>query len=256
MFRSLLAFLFLLSVSASDGRERILHDHDHKGGIHCLKPMEHELTFNNLAQALFVEHLMPPGDILDIGAEFGEWSCMYACFGHHSNRSVIAVEPSIREFERMVKCNYPNIKKFNKGMGAVHSRIQFDADRIGMVQELSLYYNSNGNVEITTVDDFFMKELQSFPGFMHIDVEGNELDLLKGAQQIIKNYSPIIAFEVHLLYNETFTKEILTYTAQMGGGYEVSTLSPLLFFSLTSTVVCSDGTNLFSLADICIFSCT
>ena len=51
-----------------------------------------ERSFNAIVFSLFKQGYLPAGDVLDVGAHDGSFSCMYACFD--TNRTVHAVDPS------------------------------------------------------------------------------------------------------------------------------------------------------------------
>ena len=72
----------------------------------CHKPRT-ERTLNSIVEGMFREDLMPPGSILDVGANDGQTACMLACFDR--NRTVHAIDPSPVLVGKM-RCQWPNMK--------------------------------------------------------------------------------------------------------------------------------------------------
>lgn len=52
-------------------------------------------------------------------------------------------------------------------------------------------------VEIDSLDNLFEKEKLPAPNFIKVDVEGLEVDVLKGMKKIIKSYHPTLQIEIH-----------------------------------------------------------
>ena len=77
-------------------------------------------------------------------------------------------------------------------------------------------------VSVTTLDDYFAKITQQL-GAIKIDVEGHELSVLQGAEEIIKHHSPLIICESesrHLPNGDV--NESLEYFREIGyGGFFV-----------------------------------
>lgn len=58
--------------------------------------------------------------------------------------------------------------------------------------------NSNKCLISKTLDQLILNEKETVIGLLHVDVEGFELQVLKGAQKIIIKDSPAILFEQHI----------------------------------------------------------
>lgn len=161
----------------------------------CIRP-PYEAGFHTIVAALFSEGIMPDGDILDIGAHNGDLSCFYGCL--ERRRVVHAVDPN-RIFISRLKCPTPNIRAHNYAMSDDLGWIDFNPASVksGFVGSLEDKRSNEGNVEIVTLSEFFARQ-NSRPGFLHIDVEGYELNLIRGGLDLLRAQRPIFSFETFI----------------------------------------------------------
>jgi len=161
------------------------------------------------------------GIFLDIGSHTGSYA---VCLSPNCH-SVYAFEPNERNYYALcgsvVMSNRQNIHCFRLGLG---SPDQLTEDPVGKAI-LKIQNEDGGNatiddvdpkkvirqetIELTTLDIFFMNHPITNPiQFIKIDVEGNELEVLKGAIKTIQNNNyPKIVFEKHP--DETKNKEMI-----------------------------------------------
>lgn len=160
----------------------------------CERPPK-EVLFNTIVRGLFEEGIVPPGDILDIGSNDGHWACFYGCLDQ--GRKVHAVEPNPLLAES-ISCPTTNVKAYNMAMSSKPGKINFKPrDKSAFVGDLASKMAHDGNITVTTLDNFFNSK-SLYPGFMHLDVEGYEQDLIKGGVKIITKHLPLFSYEVHL----------------------------------------------------------
>ncbi len=140
-----------------------------------------EKTFNTIIYGLFTENHIPDGDILDCGAHIGDFTCMYACFD--PKRTVRALEPFKSSFDSISCPSNKNVIKYNLGLSKVPGFLvdkpngfEFDAKTINKIRATP----TNGAFEFDSIDNFFSARTKSYPGFLHLDVEGYELNVLEG----------------------------------------------------------------------------
>lgn len=137
---------------------------------------------------------LKPGDLaLDVGANIGNHSlylaAVYGC-------SVIAFEPNAHLAEALLQsANINNlseqIKVLVTGVGATPGHAGFAVNRPDNLGAQNLVEGA-GDIPVITLDD------QSLPGptkLIKIDVEGMELEVLRGGQQLISRDRPIIYIE-------------------------------------------------------------
>ena len=126
---------------------------------------------------------------IDVGANVGLWS------KHLVERfsRVIAFEP----LEQVYSCLEINVKdlpvEINRcALGSVNSKIQmvYDAENTGSsyVSEIG-----NGTIDIKRLDDLHLPKF----GLLKIDCEGHELEVIKGGEESILKYKPIVVVEQH-----------------------------------------------------------
>lgn len=172
-------------------------------GFACTIPSA-EHTFNSLIQGMLLENNIPVGDILDVGADKGEWSCLYAC--SDSSRTVHAVDPSKKNLDDLSCENVHNIEK-HVMMLDKHSSSRIEYSSGYLHKGMKVKKSAKGNVEVSTVDELFKTKKI---GFMHLDVEGFELNVLYGSLGVLKRDRPILSVEV-FMYDMASTKSLLQF---------------------------------------------
>jgi FkbM family methyltransferase len=140
-------------------------------------------------EILFFKSELRPGTIvLDVGANIGLYSLIAAkIIG--SDGKVFAFEPSIEAQHllnanavrnRLSSCIHLVPKAVSSQKGALHLFI--DEDQLGSSSAFRKTSKSY-HVETTSIDDF-CTEHKIMPSFVKIDIEGGELEALKGAQSL------------------------------------------------------------------------
>lgn len=139
-------------------------------------------------------------NVFDIGANVGHYSNIFANIVGNSGL-VFAFEPSVLNFEKLeVNTNWnEKIICKNIALGASVSRvfIKQGIDDIGATSQVAFSESSAGNwIDVTTVDTL----AQEFgcPNAIKIDVEGFEIEILKGCTKTIRNRNlKLIGIEIH-----------------------------------------------------------
>lgn len=152
--------------------------------------------------ALLGPRLGGGGEILDIGANTGEWAGHLASI--RSDLRIHAFEPSSSAFEQLrqrffssesVTCHKVAVSRAD-GTGELF------ADRAGSglgsltrrrLDHVGIQFSSVERVKTTTLDSFCEK-MGLAPIAIKIDVEGHELDVLTGARKTLSNVR-VIQFE-------------------------------------------------------------
>jgi FkbM family methyltransferase len=134
-----------------------------------------------------------PGDIIvDVGAQYGDYAILCA---KYYKAKVFAFEPLKSNFRiiksniKFNKLNKNSINAYNFALGAESKKIEisFDNDMMN-----SLNTTKKQRTSVKTLDTYSLK-----PDILKIDVEGFEMDVLKGAVKTIKRHHPKIILEVH-----------------------------------------------------------
>lgn len=144
-----------------------------------------------------------PGCIVDIGANIGLTTSLLANI--RKNDIIYAIEPSSRTFgdlTRTIALNgLRNVKASNIGLGATSGRLILNEDlsnssAANFPSDVSLEDDDTRGVIVQTLDKFcFIHNIR--PHFLKIDVEGFELNVLRGGFHTIKECSPILFIEIN-----------------------------------------------------------
>lgn len=149
----------------------------------------------------FTGMLLPSDICLDIGANIGYYALQEAkvC------RKVYAVEPVLQNYlllrQNIDLNHYQNIWPYNLAMGESSGDGEI---AISPMRNMCSMYGDNGyreyagkeKVLVSTIDDFLKGK--DMPSVIRMDVEGYELNILKGAKEFLKSGTPCQIFiEVH-----------------------------------------------------------
>ncbi|MNU81214.1 2-O-methyltransferase NoeI [compost metagenome] len=142
-----------------------------------------------------------PDVILDIGANIGEISLRFA--QTYPQASIHSFEPfpdTFHSLKQNVSLNsFPNIELHPVGLGSEQGNVFFEERSVGnpgMNRVTSDPERSSKEVTITTLDSFAEKLGNRRVSLIKIDVEGYELEVLKGASSLIQQHRPVFFIEL------------------------------------------------------------
>lgn len=97
--------------------------------------------------------------------------------------------------------NQPNITTIGKGLWSTETRLKFqNGDLIGsMVCE-----EGESSIQVTSLDGYFADK-PHVPTIIKMDIEGSELEALKGAEGIIRKYKPRLAICIYHKPEDMYT---------------------------------------------------
>jgi FkbM family methyltransferase len=169
-------------------------------------PQYHKYYPNNYEQAnfrFFAQHLKEGMTCLDIGAQFGLMSILFA---KYFDCIVFGFEPTpftVGIFKKNVELNnmQSKITVIPKAISSKDGDCTFYINDIEGANSNSLINYTQGNehrtpykVELTSIDNFLAgKKID----FIKIDAEGEELEVLKGGIKAITAYRPIMLLALH-----------------------------------------------------------
>lgn len=179
-------------------------------------------SYNFTGEKNFIKKLnnYNPKLCLDIGANIGNYSKMLL---KHTTSNVIAFEPNKFSYKILKKLKIENKKRFKCYNIAVSDKNKSGylfygtktselASMMENVNKLKFTRGANINkmkIKLSTLDNVYKKNKRYFKGldFIKIDTEGHELEVLKGARNLLKDLKPKflqIEFNTHqLLKNVT-----------------------------------------------------
>jgi FkbM family methyltransferase len=183
----------------------------------CTYPIEREILQKNVWDQDTVEiiqRLVKPGDVcLDIGANMGSLSLALAKqAGAHGK--VYSFEPGptlATRFRRNVELN-PQFKQTiilsEIGLSDQPGRLFYNEDSQNRGNG-GLLGTSGQSVEVITVDEFARRTELKRLNFVKIDVEGMELEVLKGGLETWKQFQPVLFFETIREFETHLKKPVL-----------------------------------------------
>ena len=155
---------------------------------------EHLKDLNHLLINLDID--VSNSTAIDIGSNIGNHAIEFAKYF----KKVICYEPNPRAYDLLATNtkHLKNVEVFNWGVGSKEEYLQLQ-ENINNIGGSSAKYQIDEknivNIEIKPLDNDFdsLKKVM----LLKIDVEGMEIDVLKGAEKIITKFYPLICFEQH-----------------------------------------------------------
>ena len=137
--------------------------------------------------------------IIDIGSWIGDNAVVWATW-LNATAVVFAIDPSSKNLSycKMVAeiNNIKNIKLIEAVCAETNGKkLGFDGN---LDHAKFNETNSDKSLISKTLDQLILNEKETVIGLLHVDVEGFELQVLKGAQKIIIKDNPVILIEQHI----------------------------------------------------------
>jgi FkbM family methyltransferase len=181
---------------------------------------------------LCVDHLPRDRDAVDVGANVGLYSVLIAKL---ISGRVLAIEPTRQAFELLTR----NLERNDVGTKVICDQAVASDSRgetfitvcigreeystVGSPHEAADGVETEQQrVRAVTIDDE-CERLGLIPGFIKIDVEGFEYQVLKGALNTLRKHRPVLLIEVnHALLSACGTKPADVFQLLRGSGYKLS----------------------------------
>lgn len=162
----------------------------------------HEIILVSLLGGLMREEgLIPDGTFLDAGAQHGEQGAHFAVAA--PDRRVLCLDPSPANVEGMKK-EYGELPNLRIEQGGLSTEVGIMKPR-----DDSFKMDLNETFQLFTLDSLFYNKGEKL-GFAHLDVEGLELDVLKGGVETLRAYKPILTTEIRV-HDHKYTTELLKF---------------------------------------------
>lgn len=150
----------------------------------------------------FCDSIKPSMVVLDVGADMGYYTLLFAKRVGKDGR-VYSFEPIPWSRDRLIK----NINLNDYENVIVSDYALYDENgttkmiKPGNESRLSVSMNSDDEgefeVKLITFDDFFSKNKVEKVDVVKIDTEGSELNVLKGMENTLLKFRPIVMVEIH-----------------------------------------------------------
>ena len=169
--------------------------------------------------------IIQQGDICwDIGANIGFYTCLLALQVGETG-AVVAFEPAARTcgylHENVSLNGFMNVTVINKGIGDKPEQRHLYYSEAGLAEgTASLKYTdrraASERVTLDTIDNL-VRELPT-PDFIKIDVEGYQLEALRGGEHCLKMHAPLLVAELKDVgeTNRATFEEIEDYISNLG----------------------------------------
>jgi len=156
------------------------------------------ITHDRILQDKVLEFSKTRNHMVDVGGNVGRWSVDFAKY----YKKVSAFEPAPYHIECFEKnCEpYQNIQLYPYGLGSQPAQGNLEVAVEHHLGSTRLIPAQQGNIEIKTLDEHGFQDVD----VLKIDVEGLEIDVLKGAEATIKKCKPIIIIERCVFNSERF----------------------------------------------------
>ena len=113
---------------------------------------------------------------------------------------------SLRIPIRDIKADYDDDQKYKLGIATIHSDNELKNESFETFEK----------IETISLDEY---KFEHPIGFIKIDVEGHELEILKGANNLLKTNKPVMIIEIEERHSGVPREEIISYVKNIG--YEV-----------------------------------
>lgn len=134
-------------------------------------------------------------DFIDCGAYIGDSAIVFEKY--FNPRKIHAFEPDIENYASLLEAIKLNdLKKvvpIKMGVGANEDKVNFL-----LMHSLSkiISDNSDSKIEVTTIDKYVVDRNLDV-GLIKMDIEGLELDALKGAERTINEFKPVLSVSIY-----------------------------------------------------------
>lgn len=170
--------------------------------------------------------------LLDIGANIGN----HSVFLSSMFKKVYAFEPNpityqVLKINAEYACKNKNIEVFNFGLSETEDTLPFLVNtlNIGGSAIVSKDYNASDTISVSVKPLDGLKDIEKEDiSLIKIDVEGHELDVLKGAKKTLISKKPAIIFEQGEAEIYNGSSQVIDYLKELG--YEFYVIQKNFYF--------------------------
>jgi FkbM family methyltransferase len=165
-----------------------------------VKRDDHEVIFRRIHSYLIQKQIIK-GNIIDLGAWMGDNSLPWA---KQTPATIYAIDPSpqnIQFIRDMCAINeISNIKTIQTPVSDKNERVT----KNGHINHCSFVEGGDGATGMDAVSLDFLYDTKQIErvGFIHLDVEGFEERVVRGAERLLRECRPIVTFEQHLTIDD------------------------------------------------------
>jgi FkbM family methyltransferase len=174
--------------------------------------------------ALILDQMKTKSTFIDVGANSGYFSL--GVKKHYPEKEVFLFEPlpkNIKIIKTHFSINFPNTSYnlIEKAIGDQQGNIQFTDsgnDSANTYKHESSLMNSSNKIDVTidTLDHLAEEFKWSEDVFIKVDIEGAELDFLKGGAKYLSKFHPPIILATHDCHVPGVEKDCLDFSKKIG----------------------------------------
>ncbi len=142
----------------------------------------------------FLEKLKKYDIFYDVGANLGYYTFLSSLLC----KEVHSFEP-VKLYFNLLRGNFKKYKNIKINNFGVHSKctfgsINFNSGKSNTFEIKDILKNKNEIIKLITLDKYI--EANEAPTIVKIDIEGNELNALQGARNLLSKYKPLLSVEI------------------------------------------------------------
>ena len=159
---------------------------------------EHGLKQLTMAE----KHYIMQGDIMDLGAFIGDSAIVLSQYTTKTVYSIEIDSDNIKKMCDVLKLNgiCDKTKIINCGIGESNGVLSYygkeSYSTLNNVSDVSDIYSPNKSILVKNIDTLVVEEAIE-PHFIKIDIEGMELEAIKGAVNTLKNNRPLLCISIY-----------------------------------------------------------
>lgn len=188
-----------------------------------------EPIFVNMLLGMLKNDEAPPGGVIDAGAHIGTETCLLSAAA--PERTIHAIEPMLRNVYRIRQRRLPNAIVMHGSLGNASLMIKPTAGSMAFSGQMFSPARRSLTAKVTPflltqmerwfqqyrIDDLYSGMWKGETlGLAHLDVEGQELDALQGAEKTIARDAPIITTELFVHMDHNYSSALVRFMAQRG----------------------------------------
>jgi len=149
----------------------------------------------------------------DIVIDAGAWIGDFSAYSSKKGASVYAFEPSLETIKLLKKTQElnKNIEIIEKGLGEFSGSVLMSNHSTNSgANRITNDATNSEKIELTTIDEFVKEYKLEKVDFIKADIEGSERNMLKGATETLRRYSPKLAIcTYHLTDDPIILRDII-----------------------------------------------
>lgn len=161
-------------------------------------------------------------DFIDVGGFIGDSAVIFE--REFCDKNIYAFEPTKANFALMQRTltlnNAKRVIPVNKALGAESGTMEINILGSSSSICLSCETNNKERIEITTLDEF-ARAHKIKVGFIKVDIEGFEMEFLKGAKEIISTQKPAMLISIYHQASDYFEIKPLIESWDLGYKFKI-----------------------------------